>query len=1043
MTDPNSADSDPRDGESLDDGNIHDPEGPNTEAGASLGGVSGDFLKPSPVPPELRVGDSIGPYQILEELGQGGFGVVYRAERSDTQRSVALKVIIEGMHTKEVLARFDAEKNALALLNHPNVAKVFDSGRTTGGKPYFVMEYVPGDPVTVYCTNNRVSLSERLELFQKICEGVQHAHSKAVVHRDLTPRNVLVASVDGKPVVKIIDFGLAKALGPRLTEMTLDSLKHQVMGTPAYMSPEQAAGDEDIDVRTDVYSLGAILYELLVDGQPFDREKKPLDEQLRMVREEDPSPPSLRLSRLGKEQAKKLAESRGLDSGRLRARLRGELDWIVLMALRKARGERYESPRALSDDIDRHLVGHEPVIARPPSAIYKLKKFSRKYRASLTTVTLVFIALIAGTIWALSERTRADRKAEEAVAARQELLGLADTKRLVDARAELDSLWPLEPAQRERLRRWLDERARPLAERLTSEHEVALAVLRAQARGRTEEEIQSDRARHEDAPKLEQARSTLAEVEQKLAGLVMTSAALEDPDTAESAEALAEKRKAFETQRAELAQQIADLEVTVRERQTYMFVTSSGEPDEELQWQHDTREELVESLRGFVETDRYGDSIASAEWRLEEIDRLEQASIGSDEAKRRWKACLADIRADERVYAGLELQEQFGLLPLERNARTGLWEFVHLPTGDEPKENPDWKATSEEQTEAKHFSRWAIDETTGVILVLVPAGSFMMGAEPPSLGVILEKGSLRVTAVREASLAANAGLRVDDEVRTIHGIPVSTVEEIKASLTMLTSGATIEIAVTRDEVELALAGVLARSSYDPGARPNERPILEVTLDAYLVSKYELTQAQWKHMTGSNPSDYGPTFSIAHHQNTAWNPVESVSWSECTKWLPRYGLELPTEAQWERAARGGTTTPWWCGQAKASIGERQAGNLADDRSRTSRGVPSSWPFEAWTDAWILHAPVGRFRSNAYGLHDTIGNLWEWCADGFTSYSSDPRSGDGLRDDPDSRFRVYRGGSFYYDASDARSALRFSLAPEVMGDFLSVRPARRIL
>jgi serine/threonine protein kinase/tetratricopeptide (TPR) repeat protein len=381
------------------------------------------------------LGQTVGRYKLLEQIGEGGFGVVYLAEqREPVQRKVAFKVIKLGMETRQVIARFEAERQALALMDHPNIARVFDAGATDAhsplgsGRPYFVMELVKGVPITRFCDEQTLSLRERLALFVDTCHGVQHAHQKGVIHRDLKPSNVLVSRFDNAAVVKIIDFGIAKATSGRLTDQTLFTEFHQLIGTPAYMSPEQAGlSDLDVDTRSDVYSLGVLLYDLLTGTTPFEVERlrcASFDELRRIMKEEEPPRPSTRVSALttagtGMASALDVTRRRGTDPRSLVRALDGDLDWIVMRCLEKDRARRYATANDLALDVERYL-GDEPVLARPPSRAHRLRKLVRRNRAAFAAGVLVSGALVAGLVGTTYGLLRAERRRVEAETARQE-----------------------------------------------------------------------------------------------------------------------------------------------------------------------------------------------------------------------------------------------------------------------------------------------------------------------------------------------------------------------------------------------------------------------------------------------------------------------------------------------------------------------------------------------------------------------------------------------------------------------------------------------
>ena len=448
-----------------------------------------DFLEKTDEPE--FIGLRIGPYKVLELIGEGGFGAVYMAEQEDPiRRRVALKIIKLGMDTKQVIARFEAERQALALMDHPNIARVLDAGATPTGRPYFVMELVRGIPISDFCDEKSLSVQERLGLFVQVCRAVQHAHQKGVIHRDIKPSNVLVTLHDGVPVPKVIDFGIAKATDRPLTEKTLFTTFHQFVGTPEYMSPEQAEmSGLDVDTRTDIYSLGVLLYMLLTGRTPFEKkelERAAFGEIQRIIREELPPTPSQVLSRMGPE-VETVAQSRQVTTQALGRLMRGELDWIVMKALEKDRTRRYETATSLAADVESHLK-NEPVQAGPPGATYRLRKFVHRHRVGVMTGFLVVITLLVGLALAIAGFLQADRARDTLEVERDAVATMART-----ARNEAEKAWSVTRFMQQMLESvnpWnlqkqgvsmrfiLDEAARRIEEGVLSEQPEVEATVR-------------------------------------------------------------------------------------------------------------------------------------------------------------------------------------------------------------------------------------------------------------------------------------------------------------------------------------------------------------------------------------------------------------------------------------------------------------------------------------------------------------------------------------------------------------------------------------
>jgi WD40 repeat protein/serine/threonine protein kinase len=487
---------------------------------AAMGGL--------PVP-----GDWIGSYRVIRLLGEGGMGMVYLADQEQPiARQVAVKIIKQGMDTRAVLARFQTEAQALALMEHPNIAQVYEAGSSANGRPYFVMEYVPGIPITEYCDGHCLGTRQRLELFLQVANGAQHAHQKGVIHRDLKPSNILVMERDGQPVPKIIDFGLAKATEKTFTEETVFTEAGVLIGTPEYMSPEQASPyGADVDTRTDIYSLGVLLYELLVGTVPFDSKQlrsAGYDEIRRIIREDDPPAPASRLLSLGA-RAAAIATCRATDAGALLKRVRGDLDWITMTAMAKDRNRRYASASELAADIARHLRD-EPVMASPPSASYRLGKFIRKNRGPVLALAAVFGSLLLGLGASTVLYFRAERQRGEAQAQRAE----AEKQRAVAEQERGEARRQGAQAERERI---LAEQSRTTADQQRKEAELQHAEAERQ---RSVAEQQSAEARRRGAEAIEQ-RS--AAEKQRLVAERQSRAAEEQRAAADEQRAVAERQR--------------------------------------------------------------------------------------------------------------------------------------------------------------------------------------------------------------------------------------------------------------------------------------------------------------------------------------------------------------------------------------------------------------------------------------------------------------------------------------------------------------------
>ncbi|MEM7166494.1 MAG: SUMF1/EgtB/PvdO family nonheme iron enzyme [Planctomycetota bacterium] len=840
-------------------------------------------------------------YRILGTVGAGGMGSVYRAqEPGPYEREVALKILRQDAPKEATtLLRFKAEQQTLADLNHPHIASIFNAGTAEDGRLYLVMELVEGQHLTDYCRDLGLTFDDKLQLFATICDAVAYAHGKDVVHRDLKPSNLLVTTRDGQPVPKVIDFGIAKATGSTAHEDLAAHLTDRgfVGGTPQYMSPEQAGySDLPVDHRTDVYSLGVVLFELLTGQLPIDfDEEMTLADVGRRIGEQIPVAPS------------SVAEPA------VARRLRGDLDSMILRALQKDPAQRYESPLQLARDIRRHRR-RQTVSARPQTVAYRLSKLVRRQPAGTVAIAVTAVALIAAVLTQQPiERTFAI------------LLLLACAGGLVRHRDLL---------RRARDARHSEARLRGIADkqrRLANEN-----------RARAEEHYKR-MLRLSDVQRLEDLLARQQELWPAVPELL--------PDFA-----------AWLTEAEELAGRFDEhSEFLKRLRRDATYDADAKEPSyvfstAENQWWHGQLTRLVDGLRDFT-SDGSSATVAGMRRRIDSATTIRERSIDSAEAQQAWTTAIQAIHDSDR-YSGLQLTPQIGLLPLRRDPTTGLWEFWLVESGRRPNPSP----------ANQSGNPWIINEDTGIVLVLIPGGTFRMGAQG------------------------------DDPTQP---------------------------------------------NYDAAADPEqEAPTHEITLEPFFLARYLMTQGQWCHISSNkNPSCYGPGRKYGDKQHTLQHPVETISWFEARDHLRRLGCELPTEAQWEYAARAGTATPWWTGtDATSLIG---ATNLADDYARRN-GAPVTWEFEDWLDdGYVVHSPVGIYRPNSFGLHDIHGNVWEWCRDWHGEYSwcaAGPR--DGYREPQEQRARVFRGGGFMHRAIQSRVSSRVFNEPAYRASSLGVRPMRSI-
>ena len=938
-------------------------------------------------------------YNIQDEVGHGGMGAVLRVWDEDLRRHLAMKVMLgKGVGSDSgdtpgvdprLVARFLEEAQITGQLDHPGIVPVHELGLDAEGRVYFTMKLVQGR--TLRNVFDELSRGEGgwtqtrvLGLILKVCEAMSYAHAKGVIHRDLKPANVMVGRYGE---VYVMDWGLAKVLSreddknirvrpsespdrgvvtserhesseemPSSPLLTIDG---DVVGTPAYMPPEQARGDlATMGPHSDVYAVGAMLYHLLAGHVPY-------------------VPPGKRLSSRDIWEHVQEGPPHSLDKEASDAP--AELVAICERAMARDVSGRYPEVSALSEDLSSFLEGRV-VHAYETGAWAETRKWMQRNKPLAASLVAVVLAVVAGGLafavkadeatkaatmarqnereakdnLTVAQRAQAEEKAQRELAQQSEaearkqqqraeaetakVLRLSDVLVLQELEDEAVILWPAHPDKIADLESWLVQ-ARKLADRLSG-HRETLGEMRAQALPWGKEKRAHDRETHPRAGELSQKESELenliAQLEQGLMGEALETA---------------------DERVAELEPEIWALTDEVESRRTWSFDTA------EHQWHHNVLAELIANLEGLEAGLLAEDSIPESHgWsvprRLAFAKGLEEGFAEGGEYADAWARALPAIR---ETYPGLDLEPQMGLVPIGQDPESGLWEFAHLMTGE-----PAVRGEGDELV---------LKEDTGVVLVLLRGGSFWMGAQGD-----------------------------DPDGR----------------------------------------------NYDPWKIDNdEGPVHEVELTPFLLSKYELTQAQWERVSGKNPSYY----QWSDLAPTLLHPVEQVSWLDCMDWLPQAGLGLPTEAQWECAARAGTDTPWWTGTQRDSLAERHAVNVADRAAAARSGeLPAIKDWPELDDGYPVHAPAGTYSANPFGLHEIHGNVWEWCLDGYVgnfygeSPSKDPLASkkwvEGSPGATGSIIRVIRGGSFYDTAYETRSANRDNTTLSNEAYNLGVRPARAV-
>ncbi|MCB9832084.1 MAG: SUMF1/EgtB/PvdO family nonheme iron enzyme [Planctomycetes bacterium] len=918
-----------------------------------------------PQPGEEAGSARFGNYRLIRQIGRGGQGTVHLAEDLKLHREVALKILPpDYASSADARLRLEREAETTARINHACVAKIYEIGNLDG-QVYMAMEYIEGRTLAAYVEAARADGSDScqlddestiggagarpgetagrgsstgsqraagprrpinrlLEVFEEVADGLEAAHAKGLVHRDLKPANIMLRC-DGQPV--ILDFGLAQDLDSEGVTLTRTG---QLLGTPAYMAPEQVRGDRGaVDHRSDIYSLGVTLFECCTLGRPFAGSTR--HDLLRAITDDAARRP------------------RSINPG-----LSADLEAIILTAIDPDPRRRYQSAAEMADDL-RRCRRHEPIRARRIGPTLRMARWVRRNALLSGLAAVIFLALLTVSLVlyvknrdvtrALAEARRSNQAKDEALHREQraladrtaaleaerrerqakeralrENLRLADLQLLEVAEVAAGALYPPDLELIERLARWL-RRYEPVVAR-RSVHEADLADLRARALPYSEADRRRDYAREYEE---------LGEVDRALAATEADRIARGDQSLPTDVQARVDKHQIRK----------AELEATIARRLSWHLT------DENDQFQHDTLTRLIEELDAFTLPEAgFYDTVRR---RTEDCRTI--ARITLDEAAEAWRAARERLAA-QPLYAGLQLEPQIGLIPLGPDPDSGLEEFLHWLSheGPVPRRDP---ATG----------RIALDEKLGLILVLVPGGRFLMGSQK-------------------------------DDPR--------------------------------------------QPNYDPDSRSDERPPNLVELRPYLLGKHEMTQGQWLRAFGANPSSIHPGFQNKKvaTRSSLLCPVETVSWQDCRTMLPRIGLDLPTEAEWERAARAGRDDQVWPGTSLLE----ELGRFANICGEETVDILSSTHLQKdFRDDFVVHTEVGRLAPNPWGFHDLGGNVWEFCLDGAEDSYKRPARGRGLRSDPErSRARRVRGGGFNGDATLARIAVRNLQPPVSKGNAVGVRP-----